>query len=147
MLSVCEDNYMKCSKPFILAYNRLFLFLHDRGYDELVEFWALLEDAILGRLRYLAMSEGLVGMLKYWSETLTAEGADFDIELTNSDEFALVITIYECPSICKIKESEEPVCDVYCNHCREMYTRALQKVGYKFEVITTEKGCMIRVVQ
>lgn len=136
---------MKCSKPFILAYNRLFNFLYEKGYDQLSEFWTLLEDAVLGRMRYLAETEGLVGLAKYWSETLSAEGAVFDLTLTSLEEPALIITIYECPSAEKIKESDQEICPVYCSHCREIYTEALKKVGYRFAIITTEKGCMIRV--
>jgi hypothetical protein len=135
---------MKCSSPFILAYNRLFHFLNEKGYDELEDFWALLEDAVLGRLRYLAETEGLVGLTKYWSETLTAEGADFCITYNNGNMRSVTIHIRECPSLAKIKAARETVCEQYCGHCKVMYQRALSP-RFHFDIITADVGCLIRI--
>lgn len=138
---------MNCSKPFILSYNRLFEFLNQKGWDELQEFWSLMEEAVCGRLKYMAKTEGLVGLLKYWSETLTAEGADFEITLgTTRHGPRLFITIFNCPSIQAIEAAGEDVCPGYCGHCKFMYTKALSQVGYDFKVVKGDsKGCMITV--
>ena len=136
---------MKCTKPFILAYNRLFSFLNQKGYDELEEFWCLLEEAILERLKYMAETEGLVGLTKYWSETLTAEDADFCITYNNGEAKSVTIHIRKCPSLSKIKESGEPLCEQYCSHCKVLYQRALSNQGFHFDIITASDGCMIRI--
>ena len=136
---------MKCTKPFILAYNRLFSFLNEKGYDELEEFWILLEEAVLERLKYLAETEGLVGLTKYWSETLTAEDADFCITYNCGDLKSVTIHIRGCPSLAKIKESGHPLCEQYCSHCKVMYQKALLQRGFKFDIITSNGGCMIRI--
>jgi len=136
---------MKCTKPFVLAYNRLFSFLNEKGYDELETFWNLLEGAILERLKYLAETEGLVGLTKYWSETLTAEGADFCITYNSGTVSSVTIHIRSCPSLSKIKESGEPLCEQYCSHCKVMYQKALAQHGFKFDIITASGGCMIRI--
>ena len=136
---------MKCSEPFILSYNRLFSFLCSKGYNELEEFWGLLEETILGRLKYLAETEGLVGLTKYWSETLTAEGADFCITYNSGASNSVTIHIRKCPSLSKIKGSGEHVCEQYCDHCKVIYQKALSPRGFHFDIITANGGCMIRI--
>lgn len=138
---------MKCNKPFILAYNDLFKFLDTFGYDYVQEFWKLLEHALFGRLRYLTETEGLTGMLKYWSEVLTAEGAKYKIALDMQEGIGLLtINIFRCPSLSKIEEEGEQCYQCYCNHCVEIYPRLLKPLGFDFTLIATGTGCLIRIV-
>lgn len=139
---------MKCDKTFITAYNDLFKCLHKHGGEqEVVDFWEILGDAILQRLKYLAKTEGLVGMLKYWSETLSYEGAHFQIELTSGgmDSDALYIRMYKCPSLAHLGDDAYVK---YCDHCDILYVNALAECGYSFKKTKYEKqGCQIWITK
>ena len=134
---------MKCNKSFILAYNKLFKYLRD--YPDLTEFWDLLSQAILGRLRFLIETKGIAGMVEYWSDTLLAEGADCTIAVSLGKEKGLVITMSECPSLAKIKEAGDTPCFGYCTHCEILYSTLLKEYGYSYEQIGYNKGCVIHI--
>jgi hypothetical protein len=134
---------MKCNKSFILAYNKLFRYLNE--YDDLQEFWPLLSDAILGRLRFLVETKGIAGMVEYWSDTLLAEGADCQITADYGPTKSLTIAIRDCPSLKKIKEAKETPCFGYCSHCDHLYAPLLKEFGYKYTSIMTCGGCVIKI--
>ena len=137
---------MKCNKPFIHAYDRLFRFLAEKGYDQLSDFWSLLSDAILGRLRFLVKTKGMAGMVEYWSDTLSSEGAKFTITYSNSEEPLLTLRIWECPSLAELDLTEEGPSDIYCDHCFAIYPQALKELGYLFTCLkVSEIGCLIRI--
>jgi hypothetical protein len=134
---------MKCSSEFVLAYNRLFDYLTKN--DAIDEFWPLLSDAILGRLRFLVKTKGIAGMIEYWSDTLLAEGADCTLIANFNSTKSFEIIMRNCPSIKTISESGESVCHGYCNHCDQIYKRALEPLGYSFESVGVNGGCVIRI--
>ena len=136
---------MKCSKPFILSYNRIFEFLNERGYEDVEDFWHLLSEAIFERLRYLISTEGVVGMVKYWTEVLTAEGAEFELDYKCGKQKTLDIVIRACPSLREIRCSGKEPSHIYCNHCKFIYSRILEEFGYTFKVISANGGCAIEI--
>lgn len=134
---------MKCNKEFILAYNRLFDFLQKN--NSLDEFWPLLSDAILGRLRFLVEHKGIAGMIEYWSDTLLAEGADCTLMANLQHPKSFEIIMREYPSLKKIRDSGEAMTPGYCSHCEKLYAPLLKEYGYCYESIGTERGCVIRI--
>jgi hypothetical protein len=136
---------MKCDKDFIIAYNALFNYLRAKGgHQEVIDFWCLLGDAILGRFRELAKTKGVAGLLEYWSDTLSAEGAVCDISACFEEkQHTLKIRMHECPSLCKLKEEGIQPYEHYCDHCRILYGKALESVGYEFNLEKHEHGCEI----
>ena len=133
---------MKCNREFILAYNRLFEYLTKN--DSIDEFWPLLTDAILGRLKFLVKTKGIAGMIEYWSDTLLSEGADCTLIANFNEHNSFEIIMRDCPSLRILSESKEP-CHGYCSHCDEIYSLALKELGYSFESIGTTGGCVIRI--
>lgn len=118
---------------FIVAYSELFAFIEERhGKEELVRFWEELSDEFLFNLRDLVAEKGLQGMHEYWSRTLSEEGADCRIELTD-DEFR--IEMNACPSVALLRHSRHvtPYPD-YCDHCSVLYRRAIEFFGFRCEV-------------
>lgn len=134
---------MKCNKPFIIAYDALFKYIDNLGGEkEVLTFWRLLGEAILGPLRAKIKDRGLVGMAEYWLDTLTAEEANFSLEL---DSNGLCIILHECPSIRKLQEDGIKPYRRYCRHCWTLYGDLLLEMGYTFHITTKDKpkGCVI----
>jgi hypothetical protein len=140
---MCKEPDMKCTREFILAYNKLFEYLMKN--DAIDEFWPLLSDAILGRLRFLVKTKGIAGMIEYWSDTLLAEGADCTLIANFNSTKSFEIIMRDCPSIRKITEAGATPCHGYCGHCDKIYGIALKELGYSFESIGMEHGCVIRI--
>jgi len=137
---------MKCDKPFIVAYNKLFRYLSGYGKKKEVEhFWKLFSDTIMGRFKYLLETEGIVGLTKYWSETLTQEGANFNISMTSylGKAVLLHLDICECPSLKKLKDEKQDIYPNYCDHCKALYGKTLKKAGYEWFQKFSDKGCSI----
>lgn len=132
---------MKCEKSFILAYNKLFKYLNE--YDDLQEFWPLLSDAILGRLRFLIETKGIAGMVEYWSDTLLAEGADAKITVDLGHPQSLKIHMRSCPSLKKIIGAGESPCYGYCSHCSHLYAPLLKEFGFSYVDTCIKGGCLI----
>ena len=134
---------MKVDKEFIEAYNEMFKFVHlAGGYAAVEHFWEKLSDLICGELRRLAKEKGLAGCMEYWSNTLSQEGADCKLTLDTRDKY-FEIEMRKCPSITKLKEPYPH----YCKHCDVIYRRALEPLGFKFEIKSDfkEGKCRIRI--
>ena len=132
---------------FILAYNELFAFIEERhGRQELIRFWEELADEFLHNLRDLVAEKGLAGMHEYWTHTLTEEGADQTMTLSD-DEFRL--EMHQCPSVAILRQSKHitPFPD-YCEHCKVLYRRVIEPFGFKCEVQVHDEGqCTLRVTK
>ena len=132
---------------FIMAYNELFAFIEERhGRQELVRFWEELADEFLHNLRDLVAEKGLAGMHEYWTHTLTEEGADQTMTLSD-DEFR--IEMHKCPSVAILRQSKHitPFPD-YCEHCGVLYRRVIEPFGFKCEVQVHDEGrCTLRVTK
>lgn len=118
---------------FILAYSELFSFLEERhGKESVLRLWEELADVFLVNLRDLVAQKGLAGMHEYWSHTLSEEGGDYSLSLTD-DEFH--IEMRSCPSVGILRRSTHirPYPD-YCEHCTVLYRRAIEPFGYLCEV-------------
>ena len=136
---------MKCNKDFIVAYNELFKYLRERGgHQAVTDFWALLGDAILGRFRYLAKTKGIAGLLEYWSDTLSSEGAICSMHVDfEKDSSSMYIRMYECPSLKKMREEGIEPYEHYCDHCKILYGKALEESGFSFGINKKRQGCEI----
>mgnify|MGYP001024512613 FL=1 len=120
---------------FIPAYSELFRYLEERGgHEEVVRFWEYLSDHFLGNLRELVEEHGLRGCWLYWSHTLNEEAADFTMTL-DEEAGEFTITMRRCPSKGMLLGLEhlEPYHD-YCAHCATLYRRALEPLGYEYEM-------------
>jgi hypothetical protein len=133
---------MKCSKDFIATYNELFKFMESQGAIE--DFWPILADAILGRLKQLVTERGFIGMIQYWTDTLVSEDAVCTLTCEiNGDDSYFIITMKDCPSL---KQLGEHRFERYCEHCDAIYGQVLERLGYTFERIgTANNGCCIRI--
>ena len=132
---------------FIPAYNELFAFIEERhGRQELIRFWEELADEFLHNLRDLVAEKGLAGMHEYWTHTLTEEGADQTMTLSE-DEFR--IEMHQCPSVAILRQSEHitPFPD-YCDHCKILYSQVIEPFGFRCEVQVHDVGrCTLRVTK
>ena len=132
---------------FVLAYNELFAFIEERhGRQELIRFWEELADEFLHNLRDLVAEKGLAGMHEYWTHTLTQEGADQTMTLSD-DEFR--IEMHQCPSVAILRQNKHitPFPD-YCEHCKVLYRRVIEPFGFKCEVRVHDEGrCTVRVTK
>jgi len=132
---------------FIPAYNELFAFIEERhGRQELIRFWEELADEFLHNLRDLVREKGLAGMQEYWTHTLTEEGAD-QIMTLSEDEFRL--EMHQCPSVGILQEDKHltPFAN-YCEHCKVLYARVIEPFGYNvaFEIHDVGK-CTLRITK
>ena len=132
---------------FILAYNELFAFIEERhGRQELIRFWEELADEFLHNLRDLVAERGLAGMHEYWTHTLTEEGADQTMTLSEDD---FRIDMHKCPSVAILRQNKHitPFPD-YCEHCAVLYRRVIEPFGFRCEVQVHEEGrCTLRVTK
>ena len=132
---------------FILAYNELFAFIEERhGRQELIRFWEELADEFLHNLRDLVAEKGLAGMYEYWAHTLTEEGADQTMTLSD-DEFR--IEMHGCPSVGLLRQTSHitPFPD-YCEHCKVLYRRVIDPFGFRCEIQVHDEGrCTLRVTK
>ena len=126
---------------FILAYNEMFNYLHEKhGKEAVVDLWKYISDEFLQNLDELVAKKGIQGMKEYWSRTLEEEGADYEIKATE-DEF--VIEMYKCPSVGILRRTKHiKVYPYYCEHCKVLYSRVVEKYGfdYNLEIIDTNAG-------
>ena len=116
---------------FIMAYSELFAFLEERhGKETVIRFWEQLSDEFLGNLRHLVAEKGLEGMHEYWTRTLTEEGGEHSMVLTD-EEFR--IEMRACPSVAVLRRNKhlKPYPD-YCEHCTVLYRRVLEPLGYEY---------------
>lgn len=134
---------------FIPAYSELFAFIDERyGRAELVRFWEELADEFLFNLRDLVAEKGLQGMHEYWSHTLSEEGADCRIVLSD-DEFR--IEMDHCPSTAILRRNEHitPFAD-YCEHCKVLYKHVIEPYGFRCETTVADPvmgKCVVRVTK
>ena len=132
---------------FIIAYSELFAFIEERhGTETLDRFWEELADEFLFNLRDLVAAKGLLGMHEYWTHTLTEEGADQTMTVTD-DEFRL--EIHQCPSVAILRRNPHitPYRD-YCRHCTVLYKRVIEPFGFKCEMSIHDPArgrCTLRV--
>ncbi|MBP6964649.1 MAG: hypothetical protein KBC96_09610 [Armatimonadetes bacterium] len=134
---------------FIMAYSELFAFIEERhGREELVRFWEKLADEFLFNLRDLVAEKGLQGMHEYWSHTLSEEGADCRMVLTD-EQFR--IEMDHCPSAAILRRNKHltPYPD-YCEHCKVLYKHVIEPFGFRCETTVFDPvmgRCEVRVTK
>ncbi|MBM4051021.1 MAG: hypothetical protein FJ279_38480, partial [Planctomycetes bacterium] len=120
---------------FIPAYSELFKFLEQTGGKAaVVRYWESLSDAYLGELRKRAAAKGLAGCLEWWDEALREETTDYQLALDEAQGVFQII-MRRCPSKGLLLESPhlQPY-PAYCEHCDTLYRRALEPLGFEYEV-------------
>lgn len=130
---------MICTPQFIQVYNETFKFIDENLGSKAVEkYWLRIADIILGDLKEAVEKDGLKGCVDYWTKTLTAEKAGFQI-LHDGDVF--VLEILRCPSLAILKEPYKN----YCKHCKVMYKKIFNDLGYKYEIESGGGQCKITI--
>ena len=131
---------------FIWAYNELFKFLHERyGKQAVIDFWIGISDEFLGNLDALVAEKGIQGMYEYWHHTLEEEGAEYAMTV-KEDRF--VIDMHECPSVKLLNEGPSSKYTDYCEHCRWLYPRIIERYGFeaRCDIIDADQGaCRLSV--
>lgn len=129
---------MQVSKKFIEVYNETFKFIDENGLN-VEDYWKRIGPIVLSDLLEKVMTKGLVGADEYWSETLCAEGAEFE---TYQSPNCLELEIDKCPSISHLSNPYHN----YCGHCDVMYRQLFETLGYTYKVEKTGDGsCHITV--
>lgn len=134
---------------FIWCYSEMFRFLEEKdGEAKVHEFWKGISDNFLGNLREYIEKDGLEGMHKYWTHTLTEEGGRHRLSLY---EDMFVIDMQDCPSAKLVHQSGriEPY-KKYCEHCQVLYPPLIEEYGYQvdYDIISCEKGrCRMTVTK
>jgi len=132
---------------FILAYNELFKFLHEKyGKDSVIDFWEYISDNFLQNLENLVREKGIAGMAEYWTHTLTEEKAEYQMSV---GENCFEIYMKKCPSVGLLNKSKAVKYPHYCEHCI-LYKKIIEKYGFAYEenIIDKERGiCLLKVVR
>ena len=134
---------------FILAYSELFKYLDQKhGFGAVRDFWIGISDNFLTNLREYVRKEGIEGMRKYWTHTLTEERADHTM-IAEPDRF--VIEMHRCPSVGLLRKATwMKRYKRYCEHCDILYRRVIEGYGFEYNVsyIHPVKGvCRVEVVK
>ena len=127
---------------FIPLYSEFFKYLAKNcGGDEAVmDYWKYLSDTSIGDKSnpnsLAAKCEkygGYEGSRAYWGHTLTEEACDL-YEIYNPTEQYTYSVMRYCPSRGMLNSLEhvEPYHD-YCEHCKVIYSRVLEKYGIVYE--------------
>lgn len=133
---------MICSKDFIKTYNQLFKELEkQKGKAAVTELWCICSDAWLKDLKEMAREEGVIGCMRYWMRTLTAEKADCILHLDIGKK-VFQIEMKKCPSLSVL---DEPYGD-YCKHCDIIYRKIMESLGFNYKINFNSKGqCLIEI--
>ena len=128
-----------CPPRFIQVYNQTFKFIDENLDSKAVEkYWLRIADIILADLKEAVGKNGLKGCVDYWTKTLTAEKAGFQI-LHDNDIF--VLEILRCPSLALLGDPYKN----YCNHCDVMYRKIFEGLGYKYNIEFHDHKCKITI--
>jgi len=131
---------MISSGEFIFAYNELFKFIHKKyGKKDVISLWEFISDKFLTNLDELVREKGISGMAEYWTHTLTEEGAEYQMSV---GENYFEIFMKKCPSVGKLNKIKMKKYSYYCEHCKTLYKKVIEKYGflYKVKIIDKEKG-------
>ena len=125
---------------FILAYSELFKYLDDKhGFRAVRDFWIGISDNFLTNLRDYVRKDGTEGMRRYWTHTLTEEGADHTM-ISSPDR--LVIEMHRCPSVGLLRRAKwMKRYPRYCEHCDILYRRVVEDYNFDYNVSFIEPKC------
>jgi len=133
---------------FILAYNELFKFLHERyGKKAVIDFWVYISDNFLTNLERLVREKGMAGMAEYWTHTLTEEKADYCM-CAGKNYFKIYMK--QCPSVGLLNKKKVKKYPYYCEHCDILYKRIIEKYGFSYEInfLDKDKGvCELKILK
>lgn len=130
---------MICPPQFILAYNQTFKFIDENlGSEAVRKYWLRIADIILADLKEAVEKDGLKGCVDYWTKTLTAEKAAFQIL---HDKNVFVLEVLRCPSLALLDDPYKN----YCNHCDVMYRKIFEGLGYKYNIELSGGKCKITI--
>lgn len=126
---------------FIPLYSEFFKWLEKRGgHDAVLQYWYHISDTSIGdktnpnSLAYKCeMLGGYEGAAAYWGHTLTEEACDL-LEINDQVKRYRYSHMRHCPSKGMLNDLThiEPYYD-YCEHCKVIYSRVLEKYGVVYE--------------
>ncbi len=127
---------------FIPMYSEFFKFLEKKGggYDAVLKYWYHISDTSLGDLTnphsmasFCEEYGGYMGAKKYWGHTVSEEACDtYSVE--DPEKRYSYSEMRFCPSRAMLNSLEhiEPY-EHYCEHCKIIYSRVLEKYGAVYE--------------
>ncbi len=126
---------------FIPLYSEFFKYLEEReGHDAVLAYWYHISDTSIGdktnpnsMAYHCDRLGGYKGAIKYWSHTTTEEACD-TFGIANDEKGYRFSIMRYCPSrgMLNALKHVEPYYD-YCEHCKIIYSRVLEKYGCKYE--------------
>ncbi len=126
---------------FIPLYSEFFSFLESKGgHDAVLRYWYHISDTSIGDktnpnslISKCEKFGGFDGALAYWGHTLSEEACDVYKVVDPVRRYTYSHMRY-CPSKGMLNSLEhiEPYYD-YCEHCKIIYSRVLEKYGVVFE--------------
>ena len=124
---------------FIPSYSELFKYIDDHyGYSAVQSFWTYLfkPDGKGIPLINFIKKDGLKGAFDYWAGTLKEESADVT-RIMNLKQGWIKGTMHYCPSKGRLLQLQEELgiepYEHYCEHCKIIYSRVLEKYGAVYE--------------
>ena len=126
---------------FIPLYSEFFKFLDSRGgYEEVLKYWYHISDTSLSdptnphsMVAHMEKLGGFDGALAYWGHTTGEEACDTYSVMDPVQRYSYGDMRY-CPSRGMLNELShiEPY-EHYCEHCKIIYSRVLEKYGVVYE--------------
>ena len=126
---------------FIPLYSEFFKYLDSRGgYDEVLKYWYHISDTSIGdktnphsMAYHCERLGGWKGAGAYWSHTTTEEACD-TYSVSDPDHPYSYSEMRYCPSRGMLNSLEHITpYEHYCDHCKIIYSRVLEKYGVVFE--------------
>ena len=126
---------------FIPLYSEFFKYLDKQGgYDAVLKYWYHISDTSIGdktnphsMAYHCDRLGGFEGALAYWNHTTTEEACDLLNVIDLKERYAYG-EMYYCPSRGMLNSLEHITpYEHYCEHCKVIYNRVLDKYGVAFE--------------
>ena len=131
---------LSCTE-FIPLYSEFFKYLEKRGgKDAVMEYWIYISDNSIGDktnpnslASFIEREGGFKGAISYWNHTLNEEACDILRVIDEKNRYCYE-HMRHCPSRGMLNSVShiEPYHD-YCEHCKVIYSRVLEKYGIVYE--------------
>lgn len=131
---------LSCTE-FIPLYSEFFKYLEKRGgKDAVMEYWFYISDNSIGDktnpnslASFIEREGGFKGAISYWNHTLSEEACDILRVIDEKNRYCYE-HMRHCPSRGMLNSVShiEPYHD-YCEHCKVIYSRVLEKYGIVYE--------------
>lgn len=138
-----EEGAILTVQDFIVIYNETFIYLHKTyGKSEVVKLWQKLSQEFTYKLQKLVEQKGLKGIYEFFYGDEGTAGREHVIGDRYCNEHEFFERVRNCPSVSELINRKRDVYRYYCEHCYWLYAYAIEKYGYKYDIIYNlqEKG-------